>query len=794
MNGGPALAWARAEWRRRPLAFLFLTLAVATAAGLVLAVAAGARRTATAYDRLVEASNRYDVSVQDDNDVSGGGESTLLDDLRTFPNVQGADRLGLVFAAVESEGEEPGQLLIAVGERGIFGRELDRPVVLEGRVPSPTEPHELIVNEQAASDFGVGVGDELPFATFSAEQLVQVLQTGDSGGPPAGPMIEAEVVGIGRIPDDLDRPDAAAYATPAFYERYAEEAGGFYNMVRVALEDDSPPSVVAFRRAVEAHPDHDPGNVYFDYGREDGERVVDGVRVQALGLVAFAVAAAVAAAFALGQAMARQFDATGEERRVLGAMGVHGRQRLAVDTAPYLPVVVIGTLLGAVAAVAASGFFPVGVGRRAEPSPGIRVEPVIVGVGAMLLVAVGVAGLLALSRLRRAPATSVGLRSPSPFVRAAVAMGASPAMVSGVRLALEADRGSRRSPVRSTIAGTVAGLAAVVASGVFVGSLDHVKDTPTTYGWAWDVEIDGGEFRDETRAMAQDLVGDPDVAGVAMHEDHELTFDDVEITGHAFLPLAGGVRPVVLEGRLPEGPDEAAIGPASADRLGVSIGDSIEGEGLDGPVPLRIVGLALPDTDEDQSGSGVVLTPDGMALFDREGGASDILVDVAPGADVGAVLERFEEGRETLQPVPPISIRNIDLARNSPLALAAFLGLVALAAAGHGVATSVWRRRRDLAVLRALGFRRRQVTSVVAWQATCLALVTLAVALPIGVVLGRQIWTLVARSARVVVEPIAPALGLLLLAAIAVLAVNVVAFVPGLRVRRMRPAEALRSE
>lgn len=53
----------------------------------------------------------------------------------------------------------------------------------------------------------------------------------------------------------------------------------------------------------------------------------------------------------------------------------------------------------------------------------------------------------------------------------------------------------------------------------------------------------------------------------------------------------------------------------------------------------------------------------------------------------------------------------------APLGLALLLGLVG----GVALTAGVRRRRRDLAVLKALGFTRSQLRAVVAWQASALA-------------------------------------------------------------------------
>ena len=81
-----------------------------------------------------------------------------------------------------------------------------------------------------------------------------------------------------------------------------------------------------------------------------------------------------------------------------------------------------------------------------------------------------------------------------------------------------------------------------------------------------------------------------------------------------------------------------------------------------------------------------------------------------------------------------------------PRALAGFLVLRGLGALGHVLATAVRRRRHDLAVLRAMGFRPLQVAGCVSWQAVTVSLVALLLGIPLGIAVGRWSWRWVADS------------------------------------------------
>ena len=97
-------------------------------------------------------------------------------------------------------------------------------------------------------------------------------------------------------------------------------------------------------------------------------------------------------------------------------------------------------------------------------------------------------------------------------------------------------------------------------------------------------------------------------------------------------------------------------------------------------------------------------------------------------------------------------------------------------------------------MLRSIGFVRRQVSAIVIWQATMVALVAIVVGVPVGAAAGRATWTLV--TDRLGLEPNARfPLGLLFIVAITTLvAANLIAIVPGVFANRTPPARILRTE
>jgi ABC-type lipoprotein release transport system permease subunit len=142
----------------------------------------------------------------------------------------------------------------------------------------------------------------------------------------------------------------------------------------------------------------------------------------------------------------------------------------------------------------------------------------------------------------------------------------------------------------------------------------------------------------------------------------------------------------------------------------------------------------------------------------------------------------------------PVDIVNYSRIQGTPLALAALLGLLALATVAHLLVTSTRRRRRDLAVLKTLGFVRRQVSAAVAWQATVLVGLALLIGLPVGVAAGRWVWQLFAGQLGVPTDPRVPIVTVLLAIPVALAVANVLAAGPGWVAGRLKPAPVLRTE
>jgi ABC-type antimicrobial peptide transport system permease subunit len=144
------------------------------------------------------------------------------------------------------------------------------------------------------------------------------------------------------------------------------------------------------------------------------------------------------------------------------------------------------------------------------------------------------------------------------------------------------------------------------------------------------------------------------------------------------------------------------------------------------------------------------------------------------------------------QPERPSDLENLARVDRVPGVLAAVLLTLALATLAHTLLSSLRRRRRHLATLVALGFVRRQLIASVLWQSVTEMVITLVVAVPLGIAVGRWAWRTFAEGLGVPSDPVVPVTGLLIAVPVALVAALLVGIGPALLAARTRPT-ALRS-
>jgi len=261
-------------------------------------------------------------------------------------------------------------------------------------------------------------------------------------------------------------------------------------------------------------------------------------------------------------------------------------------------------------------------------------------------------------------------------------------------------------------------------------------------------------------------------------------------------PIRGHLAPDVLQGRLPATPDEIALGRIAARHLAVDVGDSITLTTEAGPRRLRVTGLVLPppvSSAEPLGDTGVVTAAGYHAVAPGEA-FDTAAIDVVPGASdsVTRRIARAAGGDDAAgQFDPPGAVLNLRRVRNIPLLVAAVVGGFAALSLGHQLLVAVRRRRRDLAVLRALGASRRSVTGVVHVQATIVTATVLLVAVPLGIAAGFGVYRPFVDRLGTRTDLEGPGWWAFLAVAALLVLANLVAGVPARRARRTSPSRTL---
>jgi hypothetical protein len=189
-------------------------------------------------------------------------------------------------------------------------------------------------------------------------------------------------------------------------------------------------------------------------------------------------------------------------------------------------------------------------------------------------------------------------------------------------------------------------------------------------------------------------------------------------------------------------------------------------------------------------------------------GPQAVLIRLRVGANTMAALRSLHEiihklNRNPKDPSPagglvahlrPAEIVNYRSMGTTPAILGGGLALGAVVALALTLVASVRRRRRELALLKTLGFVRRQLAAAVAWQSSIAVAIGVVIGVPIGIVLGRVLRNLFAHEIDAVPMPSVPGLVIVLIVVGALLLANVVAAVPGRMAAGTSTALVLREE
>jgi ABC-type lipoprotein release transport system permease subunit len=794
----------RQDWK----SWLALAALVAVVGGLVMAAAATGRRTAAAFPGFV-ARHGYDAVVYTGHPLPSLARIPQVAEVTPAP--------GPINIARCASCREP----IDAGAFGIFEvapRALARMVkLLSGRMPNQSDPDEVLASYTLARDNGVRIGSVIEVLTPTPAQV----RIGQAKVRMADvPRRSLRVVGLVATENEFPAGSGSRYdlfltrAYAAAVNHRAVMLTAYFVRLRHGAAD-----LAAFDNRLRPL-----GALGADDLDIDAAAVQRAITPQAVGWWVLAGLAALAGLAVIAQAAARQFVTDRDDREVLSALGLRGRQFVALGLARAAIVGAAGAAGAVILLAVLSPLTPLGEPRLAVESRGeVFVDPKITVIGALAAVCIVVA-LSAWPAVRQARflrADPPGRIRPAALVRALAWTDAPPSMLIGVRYALNRGRGRQPVPVGTALLGTVLAVAALCATAVFGASLTRLLSSPALYGAPFQVEFTNqgtGTGSVLTGSLLTGLRHERSITQITLVTVAEIGVNGRHVRTLAVTAIRGPALISAVDGRLPAGNRDIMLGAATMRSIGARSGGSVRVSvpdpvsGAAHTTQFRVIGHAsfLPSFGTGGLGSGAVMTVSALAHAQcppdagqsacmrqaRQNAAYSVLARAAPGPAGAAALARYASRYRPYVAVQqePVELVNFGESVNFPLLFGVALALFAAATMGHLLAVSVTRRRSEAGLLKVLGFVRYQVAAIVSWQATAVAMIGIVAGLPLGIAAGKVVWRVFATNFGVVPLPVVPVVPVAGLALGVLVAANVLAVVPALLAARSRPALLLRAE
>jgi hypothetical protein len=713
----------------------------------------------------------------------------------------------------------------------------DRATPVVGRMANPNRADEFVTTALGAHLLGLHVGEVVPMGVYTATQF----NSPGFGTPRVAPerRIGMRLVGIvvfnnEVIEDDTDRLPTNFLITPALTSTLIAHdvvQGTWYGVQLAHGSRDIPAVEQALIRLLPSGSDAN-----FNVTSLTETKVERAVKPESIALGVFGAIAALAALAIALLAISRQLRSADEDVQVLRALGATPTTTVADRMVGVLAAIVVGSVLAVAVAVLLSPLSPLGPIRDVYHPPGIAFDWTVLGLG--LLVLIGGLGVPAVALAYRGAPHRLAARSradpprDSKLVQMATSSGMSASGVIGLRFALNPGQGRTAVPARSVLIGATIAVAIVTATLTFSSGLHTLVSRPALYGWNWDYAL-SSENDVPPPALAA-LNHDDDVSAWSGY--HPLS---VQIDGQTVPVLLGAnhaaVAPPILSGHAVDNNNQIVLGAITLSLLHKHIGDTVVFSfGTPSTAPLYlppakliIVGTATMPAiggtgnfaEHPSMGTGATLSENVSPAIGRATQQADpnlngpgmVFVSLRSGvgsaggmADMHRVAQLANkvfatdpnttgDSVEVLGVQHPAEIVNYQSTGATPVILAAGLAFGATAALALTLIASVRRRRRDLALLKTLGFTSRQLAATIAWQASVIAVIAVIIGVPVGIVVGRQLWIVFARNINAVPQPTVPT-SLLLVAVGALILANLVATIPARIAAHTPAAFVLRTE
>jgi hypothetical protein len=793
-----------AQFRDRWRSWLTIAILISVVGGVVLAAAAAGRRTESAFPRLVAAH----------------GFDAFAFATQPIPKIAKLPQVTSVTQAVAPDNGQPTCACthpINLNDFGVFvvsPKGISPVQLVSGRMPDPAAPDQVLASFTLQQDYGIHLGSVIHVPFYAASQASSV---NDGLAPtPEGPTVALHVVGFEAA--DFEFPSGGTpsydlYTTQAFARTVLPQTAYDY-LYFVRLRHGA----ADFPR-FSAEAESGTGTLYIDNVELAVASVETSIHPQTIGWWILAMLAGLVGLAVVGQALARQSIVESEDYPAMTALGADRRQLVALGMARNLVVGLVGAAGAVGIATALSPIAPLGEARTAEPSTGVSFDALVLLLGAVATV--GVVIVLGVWPALRAARTSnpddrVPTR-PSVVVGRLAGAGAPPSAMVGVRNALERKSGGASVPVGSALLGTVLAVVALCGTGVFGASLAHLTATPRLYGDPYQLDFnDPSGTGQPTPALLRSLEHNRDVTGITEGFAINVSVDKMTVGGVAGTAIRGPLLLSAVSGHLPDGVGQIGLGATTMRQVGAHVGSVVQvtiplASGKTRTEQFRVVSqISFPVLAATVSlGSGAAFTiagyeaaacpPGPKQTSCRQAVASEfgggVLASVVSGPRGQAAIKHYLDtyGSSVSLAVAPTSLINFGEAVNFPLIFGAMLAVFGAATLLHLLVVSVSRRRREIGLLKVLGFVNGQVVSSVSWQATTLALVGIVIGVPLGVTIGQAVWRAFANNLGAVPVAVTPIWLMGVLVAGVVLVANLIAVGPALVATRSKPGILLRT-
>jgi hypothetical protein len=797
----------RAELWRRWVSWLALSLLVALIGGTVLAGVSTAQRTSSAFSSF---SHRYGY------DAELFASSPFAKGYFNLPYVTKVTLEGYYGNGNGNAGGHfvPNQDL---NLQSLPSSNQSTTIkLLSGRLP--TGLHDVLVGFSMQQQFGLTIGSRVTVPLYALSQSRAFL-TSNGYVVPHGPVIHFRVVGFEA--GTLDFPTAAPSYSLFTSKKFDQTIGNTVVRADVAQvrlrhgQNDMP--------LLQVYINHHQGKGFVFDQNEDTylASIEQSIQPQATGWWFFSLFAVLAGLALVGQALSRQSLVERDTYPTLSALGLRPRQLMGLGLLRSASIGFVGALGSVAFAFAVSPLTPVGEARAASPSHGFVVSAALFAVGALIVA--GTVIVLAIVPSWRAAQSrhTVGAHElPANHANSIVSFvaraGAPASIVVGVRNALDRGRGRTSVPVVTALVGASVAVTALVATSVFGASLNHLVTTPPLYGQNWQLDL-GNMSTPALHSALATMEPDPSVTKITWgFAGKYLKVNSIAVEGIFVTVAKGPMAFSFVNGHAPRGDSEIALGATTMAAAKLHVGSStrvtvVTKSGKLLSREFHVVGtVTLPPTFSIGGlGVGAVITlraaeatvcpagPKQKSCFDKiVGGISGwgMGVGIAPGTAGHAALarlqHRFSQSVNVLK--VPTNLVNFGQAVDFPLLLGVTLALFGAATLAHLLFVSLSRRRRQVALLKVLGFIRRQVLMATCWQAMTIVAVGLVIGVPLGIAAGQLIWRTFASHLGAVPVAVVP-VGLISIVCVVIVAGGVaLALAPAALAVRVRPGEALR--